>query len=71
MNGDSIFKDRLTKYSSPSVTYDEIGNPVNYFGKAMSWTGRTLDSIGTLTFTYDLNGIRNTKGNVEYLYNGT
>ena len=70
----------LVSFGGQSITYDTIGNPINYLGNTMSWTGRTLDSItkadGTqISYTYDLDGIRTKKvvGGIttEYFVNGT
>ncbi|MBR5272908.1 MAG: RHS repeat-associated core domain-containing protein [Clostridia bacterium] len=77
---DSEWKDLLVGFGGQSITYDTIGNPINYLGNTMSWTGRTLDSItkadGTqISYTYDLDGIRTKKTvngvTTEYFVNGT
>lgn len=76
---DTTHKDRLTSYNGQSISYDAFGNPLSYLGKTLSWQGRKLTSLisggVTKSFTYDINGIRNSKtvGSTvtEYLYNGT
>ena len=74
----------LTNYNGQTITYDEIGNPINYRnGMTMSWqAGRQLESITqngkTYNFTYAHDGLRTTKsitsGNttvdVNYVYEG-
>jgi RHS repeat-associated protein len=59
-------------------TYDALGNPTTYFGKALAWGKvRQLNSITSgsesIQFTYDASGIRTSKvsGNAEsqYIYN--
>lgn len=75
----TTYKDRLTSYNGQSISYDAFGNPLSYLGKTLSWQGRKLTSLisggVTKSFTYDVNGIRNSKtvGSTvtEYLYNGT
>lgn len=77
---DTEWKDLLVGFGGQTITYDEIGNPINYLGNTMSWTGRTLDSIvkadGTqISYTYDLDGIRTKKTvngiTTEYFVNGS
>ena len=77
---DTEWKDLLVGFGGQSITYDNIGNPINYLGNTMSWTGRTLDSIvkadGTsISYTYDLDGIRTKKVvngvTTEYFVNGS
>ena len=75
---DSNWKDKLTSYNGQTITYDEIGNPLNYNGYTYDWDkGRELKSITgnglTTSYTYDENGLRVTKTvngiktNYEYL----
>ncbi len=67
--GDSRWADLLTAYDGHSLTYDEIGNPTNYYNGVsctMSWAqGRRQETIRsgnkTITFTYDMDGIRYSK----------
>ena len=54
-------------------TYDNIGNPLNYMGKTMTWDyGRrlmsVLDGSNMINFAYDLNGNRIAKNNIRYYY---
>ncbi len=66
--GDSVWKDKLTKYGTYNITYDEIGNPLNYRnGITFSWkNGRwlastTLSGNTTVTYQYNANGMRTKK----------
>ncbi len=76
---DGDWKDLLTSYNGQTITYDEIGNPLNYRGMTMSWTGRQLNSIvknsTTNAYTYNTDGIRirKTVGNTitEYFTSGS
>ena len=53
---------RLKDGSLGTVTYDEIGNPVEYFGNTMTWTrGGMLTGYKNSTFTYDGLGKRTSK----------
>jgi RHS repeat-associated protein len=59
----SNWGDLLTKYDGQTLTYDNIGNPLNYRdGMSMTWSGRELQSISknnnTYSFTYNLDGLR-------------
>ena len=61
--------DRLTSFGGQSITYDTIGNPLNYMGTTLEWEhGRELHKYGSYTYTYDANGIRINK---SYTSNGT
>ncbi|MBQ6906825.1 MAG: hypothetical protein IJQ28_00470, partial [Clostridia bacterium] len=65
--GDSDWHDLLTKYGSDNITYDNVGNPLNYRdGMTMTWErGRLLhtltNSTATYGYEYDANGIRVSK----------
>lgn len=54
------WSDQLTAYNGESISYDEIGNPLNYRdGMVFTWQkGRTLSSVvdGENNFTYNYNG---------------
>ena len=75
------WKDLLTNYNGTAITYDAIGNPLNWTnGKMFTWTaGRQLsgvtDANNTITYTYDDNGIRTSKTvngiTTDYYLNGT
>ena len=76
-NNSNTWGDLLTKYRTYNITYDEIGNPLNYRdGMTMSWTGRELQSItkgnDSYSFTYNLDGLRTKKSingtNTFYYY---
>ena len=79
--GDSNWKDKLTKYgNNPTITYDEIGNPLYYNGKHLTWqNGRQLATLGTsglsTSYTYDDSGIRTSKTvngtKTQYYLNGS
>ena len=79
--GDSNWKDKLTKYgNNPTITYDEIGNPLYYNGKHLTWqNGRQLATLGTnglsVSYTYDDSGIRTSKTvngtKTQYYLNGS
>ena len=74
----SNWKDLLTTYDGQTITYDAIGNPTSYYNGTrwtMSWkNGRQLasasDGTTTVTYTYDQDGIRDSKkvGDVVYNY---
>ena len=57
----------LTKYNGQTITYDQIGNPLNYRdGITMNWqNGRELATYEKgnidVTYTYDPNGLRTRK----------
>ena len=75
------WKDLLTNYNGTAITYDTIGNPLNWTnGKTFTWTaGRQLsgvtDANNTIAYTYDDNGIRTSKTvngtKTDYYLNGT
>ena len=65
---DGIWKDKLTNYNGNDITYDNIGNPLNYNGWSFTWDrGRELSGMvnntsgQALSFTYNENGIRTSK----------
>lgn len=68
--------DLLTAYDGDTITYDEIGNPLQYRdGISFTWSnGRQLQSYtkdnNTINYTYDGSGMRLTKddGNLHYTY---
>lgn len=67
---DTEWRDLLTAYKGHAINYDAIGNPLNWKNNT-TWTsltwqnGRQLASIASsaksLSFTYDLAGIRDSK----------
>ena len=75
------WKDLLTNYNGTAITYDTIGNPLNWTnGKTFTWTaGRQLsgvtDANNTIAYTYDDSGIRTSKTvngtKTDYYLNGT
>ena len=68
--GDSTWGDLLTSYDGQTITYDNIGNPLSYRGKTLTWNGRQLKSVGNTVYTYDVNGLRTSKtvGNTTTYY---
>ncbi len=79
--GDSEWKDLLTNYNGTNLTYDAIGNPLNWInGETFTWSaGRQLTDItkgnNTISYAYNDSGIRTSKtvNNVrtDYYLNGT
>ena len=77
--GDNSWGDLLTGYNGDTITYDEIGNPLNYRdGISFTWgNGRQLQSYTkgntNISYTYDSSGMRLSKtigGTTHtYLYN--
>ena len=77
--GDNSWGDLLTEYNGDTITYDEIGNPLNYRdGISFTWgNGRQLQSYTkgntNVSYTYDSSGMRLSKtigGTTHtYLYN--
>ena len=65
--GDSEWKDLLTAYNGQEITYDAIGNPLNYKnGFTFTWqNGRRLATAAAngkaLSFAYNESGIRTQK----------
>ena len=77
--GNSEWQDLLTKYDGNTIIYDEIGNPTSYNNGREWWdftwsNGRQLTHArsmnNTVTYTYDMDGIRNSKtsGGIIYKY---
>lgn len=64
---DSTWSDLLTSFNGQTITYDEIGNPLQYRdGMSFTWAkGRQLQSVTkngvTTSYTYDENGLRLSK----------
>ena len=58
--------DILTSYNGAAITYDEIGNPISYYGnRSFTWEGRrlvgaTLNSKA-ISFNYNDEGLRTSK----------
>jgi len=64
--GNSQWKDLLTKYDGVTITYDAIGNPLNYRGMTFTWAnGRELRSASAggayMLYTYGVDGLRTQK----------
>jgi len=76
---DENWSDLLTSYDGNTITYDEIGNPLNDGTWEYTWEhGRELSSMTdgetTWNFTYDANGMRTSRTDgtttYNYVYNG-
>ena len=65
--GDETWGDLLTNYNGQTITYDAIGNPLQYYGgRSFTWSnGRQLTSLqngnDVVSYTYNADGLRNTK----------
>ena len=76
--GNPEWKDLLTVYNGVPITYDEIGNPIEYYdSKYFEWSeGRKLTTVTdgdyTTYYEYDANGLRTKKTvgiwSTEYLW---
>lgn len=66
----SAWHDQLKSYNGTAITYDALGNPLNYLGKIMTWQGRRLTSIDGVELKYDYNGLRTQKGERTYYWQG-
>ncbi len=52
----------MTSFNGEACTYDALGNPTTYRGKTLEWTKiRRLAKFGDVEFTYNANGLRNSK----------
>ena len=79
--GNNEWKDLLTAYNGTSISYDTIGNPLNWInGETFTWGGgRQLTGIvkgnDTISYTYNDSGIRTSKTvngvRTDYYLNGT
>ena len=64
---DTKWKDRLTSFNGTAISYDEIGNPLNWInGETLSWQrGRQLASYtngtNTISYQYDVDGTAHPK----------
>ena len=71
---DSVWKDKLVSFNNQAITYDAMGNPLQYRdGLSFTWkNGRQLATVTqnneTLAMTYDCNGLRTQKGGTHYYY---
>ena len=71
---DTTWKDKLTSYNGETITYDGIGNPLKYRnGMTMQWkNGRQLSQVktskDTITYKYNIKGLRTRKDNSDYTY---
>ena len=82
--GNSQWLDQLTGWDNHTISYDEAGNPLNWYSGekdwSLSWEGKTLAGASsasgdTITFSYDMDRQRSRKvGNGvthQYLMQGT
>ena len=68
--------DQLTAYDGGDITYDECGNPLEYYnGSTFTWTqGRKLESANvsgtSVSYAYDMAGVRSGKtvGGTSYSF---
>ncbi|MCI8368147.1 MAG: RHS repeat-associated core domain-containing protein [Clostridia bacterium] len=61
--------DKLVNYNGETFTYNALGNPITYRGKAVSWLyGKFLTSYNGTTFAYNGAGQRVSKGNIIFTY---
>lgn len=71
---DSVWKDRLINYDGTTITYDKMGNPLNYIGTnnqgieiegTLEWSGNLLTAFESdeirIEYQYDRNGFRTQK----------
>ncbi len=59
---DTVWLDKLTSYNGQTITYDAVGNPIEYLGHNLEWSfGRQLTKFDTNTYTYNEDGIRTSK----------
>ncbi|MBE6630735.1 MAG: hypothetical protein E7624_07810 [Ruminococcaceae bacterium] len=62
---DATWEDLLTNWNGYAITYDTIGNPLQWKGASLTWQGRKLQSYtstgNALSFTYNADGIRTSK----------
>lgn len=64
---DKTFPDRLISFQGKQITYDEMGNPLDYWnGYQFSWTqGQRLENIANgdsnYSYSYDMDGYRMSK----------
>lgn len=68
--------DQLTQYDGQKITYDGIGNPIDYIdGKTFKWTrGRQLEQMtlkdgSSVTYKYNQDGLRTYKDTKESITN--
>lgn len=73
---DSVWKDKLVSYNGTQISYDALGNPLNYTANVfntsevnmnLEWDGRLLtaatavDGSARYEYSYDANGLRTEK----------
>ncbi len=66
---DTGWKDKLISFGGQSITYDALGNPLNYLGHSLTWDRvRQLKTFDNNTFEYDAEGRRSKKNTTWYDY---
>jgi RHS repeat-associated protein len=64
--GNSVWEDQLTAFNGLSITYDDLGNPLEFGDRSFSWEkGRQLSGLTDtnleVSYTYNDAGIRTSK----------
>ena len=61
--------DKLISYNGENCSYNKLGNPIIYRGKAITWQyGKFITKLGNTTFSHDGNGRRIKKDNISFTY---
>ena len=60
------WKDQLVSFNGQEIEYDALGNPTTYLGATLTWESLRelasyVDSNYTISYEYDINGIRESK----------
>ncbi|MBQ7907585.1 MAG: RHS repeat-associated core domain-containing protein, partial [Clostridia bacterium] len=60
------WKDQLVSFNGQEIEYDALGNPTTYLGATLTWESLRelasyVDSEYTISYEYDINGIRSSK----------
>ena len=60
------WKDQLVSFNGQEIEYDALGNPTTYLGATLTWESLRelasyVDSNYTISYEYDINGIRSSK----------
>ena len=63
------WKDKLSSVNNQPITYDALGNPLSYLGHTLTWDKvRQLKTFDNNTFSYNSEGIRTKKNDIDYIY---
>ena len=61
--------DKLISYNGENCSYNELGNPMIYRGKTITWQyGKFITKLGNTTFVHDGKGRRIKKDNISFTY---